>query len=379
MIWKSLKISCVVNGVSGIEMLPRSRASFRGIKGFNAPDDTMEGPRASFFRSSGRGGHREEIATGFRGLTQEFAEFRRYGVYKPNEIMGSSFEDSDYQPYEEIDRGNVMLTLGDFMKLKPPSFSGVKSKEDPQVFLDEMDKIYTTLGCSSHRAVELIGFRLTEVAQIWFDMLKRCRPSSSASFTWEEFTQAFMDRFLPESVRYAKAQEFKTLMQAPGMTIILVFQRFTSYPEVVDAARKIEAGHREVGVEREGSKRNRGEGSSRYRDPSSGKDTNIVGQPGRSDGNLLKGSAFSSPLNQRRNFQFRSPPRNNDFSGINYRMAMSSGMTNSNPRGIGHVKRDCPTHRHSQEMARGSIRPDFAIAPTRNVKRDKGKGVASSS
>ncbi|EOX99911.1 Uncharacterized protein TCM_008910, partial [Theobroma cacao] len=133
--------------------------------------------------------------------------------------MGSSFEDSDYQPYEEIDRGNVMLTLGDFMKLKPPSFSGAKSIEDPQVFLDKMDKIYTTLGCSSHRAVELIGFRLTEVAQIWFATLKRCRPFSSASFTWEEFTQAFLDRFLPESVRYAKAHEFKTLMQVPGMTM----------------------------------------------------------------------------------------------------------------------------------------------------------------
>ncbi|WRX13385.1 zinc finger protein [Theobroma cacao] len=47
--------------------------------------------------------------------------------------------------------------------------------------------------------------------------------------------------------------------------------------------------------------------------------------------------------------------------------------------GIGHVKRDCPTYRHNQEMARGSIRSYFATAPTRNVKRDKGKGVTSSS
>ncbi|EOY08649.1 Uncharacterized protein TCM_023509 [Theobroma cacao] len=35
----------------------------------------------------------------------------------------------------------------------------------------------------------------------------------------EEFTQAFMDRFLPESMRDTKAQEFETLMQAPGMIV----------------------------------------------------------------------------------------------------------------------------------------------------------------
>ncbi|WRX28545.1 zinc finger protein [Theobroma cacao] len=140
--------------------------------------------------------------------------------------MGSSFEDSDYQPYEEIDWENVMVTLGEFMKLKPPSFLGAKSTEDSQVFLDEMDNICTALDCSSCRAVELIGFRLTE---------------------------AFMDRFLPESVKDTKAQEFETLMQI-----------------------------------------------------------------------------HTGPCNQMTVFCYECG-------------------------GIGHVKKDCPTHRHNQEMARGSI------------------------
>lgn len=267
-------------------------------------------------------------------------------MYQPNETMGSSFEDLDYQPCKEIDWGNVTVTLGEFMKLKPFSFSGVKSTEDPQVFLDEMDKICTALGCSSHQIVELTGFRLTDVAQIWFSMLKRCKPPSFAPLTWEEFTQAFINRFLLENMRDAKSHEFETLIQVPGMTVsdydiqftklsryasylvqtererikrfikglhrpiyrILVSQTFRSYPEIVDAFKKIEAGRTKVRVERERSKRNRGEGSFRYKDPNRGKDANVVGQPGRRDGNLLGGSTFSSPLNQRINFQFRSPP-----------------------------------------------------------------------
>ncbi|WRX26032.1 Retrotransposon gag domain - like 10 [Theobroma cacao] len=377
-------------------MPPRMQTASRGIRGFNALDDTMKGPRASFFRNDGRGGLRgrivgpqssqnsnerrvgtsfgdtggdypeeptatlEEIVARLRGLTQEFAEFRKQRVYQSNETMGSSFEDSDYQPYREIDRGNVMVTLGDFMKLKLPFFLGTKSTKDPQVFLDEMDKICTALGCSSLQVVELTGFRLTEVVQIWFATLKRCKPPSSAPFTWEEFTQAFMDRFLPESVRDAKTQEFETLMQALGMTVsdydiqftqlsryalylvqtekerikrfikglhepiykILVSQRFQSYPEVVDAARKLEARRKEVGAERERSKRNRGEGSSKYRDPSRGKDANIVGQQGRRDGNLLRRQK-SFADNGRRPLEFKIgtiayrlalPP---DFEGIN--------------------------------------------------------------
>ncbi|EOY21559.1 Uncharacterized protein TCM_013367 [Theobroma cacao] len=315
------------------EMPPKTRAALRGMRGFNALDDTTEGPRASFSRSSGRGGPKGRIAgpqssqssserrigTSFRDTRGDYLE----GVYQPNETMGSSFEDSDYQPYEKIDRGNVMVTL-----------------------------------------VKLIGFRLTEVVQIWFTTLKHYRSLGFAPFTREEFTQAFMDRFLPESC------QIMTSSLLSCRVMLRIWFRLKGRGSRVDAIRKIEVGRKEVGMEKKRSKRNRGEGSSRYRDPSKGKDVNIAGQPGRRDGNLLRGSAFFSPPNQRRNFQFHSPPRSSDFSGINYKRAMSSGMTNSNLRQSG---------QHNQEMARGSMRPNFATASTRNVKRDKGKRVAFSS
>ncbi|EOY14118.1 Uncharacterized protein TCM_033381 [Theobroma cacao] len=287
----------------GTEMPPKMRTASRGIRRFNTPNDVTEGPCASFSRSSGRGGPRGRIIwpQGSQSSSERRAgtsfgdtgsDYPKVPTATLEEIAAGFFEDSDYQPYEEIDRGNVMVTLGEFMKLKPPSFLGAKSTEDSQVFLDEMDKICTALDCSSCRAVELTGFRLTE---------------------------AFMDRFLPESVKDTKAQEFETLMQTERERI----------------KRKIEVGHTEIGVERERSKRNRGEESSRYKDHSRGKDVNIAGQQGRRDGNLLRGSTFSNPPNQRRNFQFRSPPRSSDFSGVNYIRAMSNGMTNSNPRQSG--------------------------------------------
>ncbi|EOY19092.1 Uncharacterized protein TCM_043796 [Theobroma cacao] len=57
------------------------------------------------------------------------------GVEYPNKLMGTSSKDLEYQPYEEMDRGNVMVTLGDFMKLRPPFFTGTNPKEYLKVSL----------------------------------------------------------------------------------------------------------------------------------------------------------------------------------------------------------------------------------------------------
>ncbi|EOY19968.1 Uncharacterized protein TCM_045371 [Theobroma cacao] len=247
--------------------------ALRRMRRFNAPDYTTKGPHAFFSKSSGRGGLRGRMAE--PESSQSTSERR----------TGTSFGDTggDYpevptatleeivvglqgfgcQPYEEIDRGNVMVTLGDFMKLKPPSFSGAKSTEDPQVFLDEMDKICTALGCSSRQVVELTSFRLTEASGM------------TVSDYDIQFTQ--LSRYASYMVQ-TERERIKRFIKRLHRPIyrILVSRRFTSYPEVVDAARKIEAGCTEVGVERERSKRNQGEGSFRYKDPSRSKDVNIV-------------------------------------------------------------------------------------------------------
>lgn len=56
-----------------------------------------------------------------------------------------------------------------------------------------MECICSTLGCFTHRSVELVEFRLKDVAKIWFITLKRGKPSRLASMIWEEFVQAFLD------------------------------------------------------------------------------------------------------------------------------------------------------------------------------------------
>ncbi|KAJ1431298.1 Zinc finger, CCHC-type [Sesbania bispinosa] len=97
--------------------------------------------------------------------------------------------------------GGIEVTLAEFMKLKPPTFSGSNANEDPQRFIDGLERLWRVLGCSDIRAVELASFQLEGVAYDWFDTVTRGRSVGSPPLAWGEFSRLLMARFLPESVR----------------------------------------------------------------------------------------------------------------------------------------------------------------------------------
>ena len=57
--------------------------------------------------------------------------------------------------------------------------------------------------------------------------MQRKRLAGSPRLTWEEFTEAFMMRFLLASTRTQLATEFEKLMQTQGMTITEYDIKFT--------------------------------------------------------------------------------------------------------------------------------------------------------
>ncbi|CAJ2662228.1 unnamed protein product, partial [Trifolium pratense] len=113
------------------------------------------------------------------------------------------------------------------MKLKPPTFSGSDASEDPQRFIDGLERLWRALGCSKIRAVELTSFQLEGVAYDWFDTVSRGREVGSPPMAWDEFSRLFMARFLPESVRDSLAHEFEQFEQTEGMSVSEYSARFT--------------------------------------------------------------------------------------------------------------------------------------------------------
>ncbi|XP_073219602.1 uncharacterized protein [Cicer arietinum] len=113
----------------------------------------------------------------------------------------------------------IEVTLPDFMKLKPPTFSGSSATEDPQQFIDRLERLWRALGCSEVRVVELTSFQLIGVARDWFDIVSHGRQMGTPPLAWREFCQLFMARFLPESVRDGLAHVFERLEQTKGMAV----------------------------------------------------------------------------------------------------------------------------------------------------------------
>ena len=56
----------------------------------------------------------------------------------------------------------------DFTRMNPPSFHGSKSDEDPQEFIDQVQKVIDIMGVTSIESAELAAYQLQDVAHDWY-------------------------------------------------------------------------------------------------------------------------------------------------------------------------------------------------------------------
>ena len=72
--------------------------------------------------------------------------------------------------------------LRDFVRMNPPIFLGSKVEENPQAFLDEVNKIVHAMGVTSKKKAELASYQLKDVAQVSFTQWKDSRMFESGPF-----------------------------------------------------------------------------------------------------------------------------------------------------------------------------------------------------
>ena len=58
--------------------------------------------------------------------------------------------------------------IRDFIRMNPPYFYGSKSDEDPQEFIDQVQKVIDIMGVTSVQSVELATYQLQDVAYTWY-------------------------------------------------------------------------------------------------------------------------------------------------------------------------------------------------------------------
>ena len=101
----------------------------------------------------------------------------------------------------------------DFLKLDPPTFTGSDPNEDPQDFIDQIQRALEVMHVFGVETVELAAYRLKGEAILWYEDWKRSRGIDALPASWEEFKMAFIDHYLPYEVREARADQFLNLRQ----------------------------------------------------------------------------------------------------------------------------------------------------------------------
>jgi len=93
----------------------------------------------------------------------------------------------------------------------PPSFTGSSVTEDPENFVEELQKVFEIMHIADVERVELVAYQIKCVARIFFDQWKKNRDKGAPLISWALFEEAFLGHFFPRELREAKVREFLTL------------------------------------------------------------------------------------------------------------------------------------------------------------------------
>ncbi|XP_060175920.1 uncharacterized protein LOC132606438 [Lycium barbarum] len=131
----------------------------------------------------------------------------------------------DIRPME----GAVMTTsdqdlVGRFRKLEPPRFLGTSS-EDAYEFILDMHKLLHRMGIVENYGVDYVSYQFCGNAKTWWRYFVACIPESSPPLTWTQFCRAFLEKYMPQSLKEACREEFLHLEQR-GMSMEAYVTRY---------------------------------------------------------------------------------------------------------------------------------------------------------
>ncbi|XP_070046373.1 uncharacterized protein [Nicotiana tomentosiformis] len=111
----------------------------------------------------------------------------------------------------------ALWRLDRFIKLFPVHFSGASS-EDPQEYLDNCYEAIRNMGIVETNGVNFTAFQMTGSAKKWWRDYLLTRQAGSPALTWDQFSQLFIEKFLPIILREERRCRFVHLQQG-SMTV----------------------------------------------------------------------------------------------------------------------------------------------------------------
>jgi hypothetical protein len=118
--------------------------------------------------------------------------------------------------------GRPQDRMGDFLRLKPPTFAGSSNPLDVDDWLRTIKRKLEAIGCPENQRVQLVAHQLSGMALAWWDTFN----VAIRDATWAEFETAFREHHVPQGIVQLKEDEFRELTQ-DGRSISEYVHKFT--------------------------------------------------------------------------------------------------------------------------------------------------------
>jgi hypothetical protein len=99
--------------------------------------------------------------------------------------------------------------MGDFLRLKPPTFAGSNNPLDADDWLRTIKRKLEAIGCHENQRVHLAAHQLSGIALSWWDTFS----VAVRDATWAEFEVAFREHHVPQGIVQLKEDELRELTQ----------------------------------------------------------------------------------------------------------------------------------------------------------------------
>jgi hypothetical protein len=118
--------------------------------------------------------------------------------------------------------GRPQDRMGDFLRLKPPTFAGSNNPLDADDWLRTIKRKLEAIGCPENQHVHLVAQQLSGMALSWWGTFS----TAVRDATWAEFEAAFREHHVPQGIVHLKEDEFRELTQG-GRSVSEYVHEFT--------------------------------------------------------------------------------------------------------------------------------------------------------